>query len=139
LPKVLFSNNSGFATLHPATSCVIYSLRMKVRQLLANYVGLFELERANVSSLEELLELPWIKPRAQIDRKFYRFSCHHMDGHFMLVSEPLEGACRVEALVSGDDAENIMNPLPVWSHFKISPGYPLTKAPATEQLRASPT
>jgi hypothetical protein len=90
---------------------------MKVRQLLANYVELFELQRANVSSLEELLELPWIKPLAQIDCKFYRFSSNRADGHFMLVSEPLEGAWRVEALVSGDDAKNIMNPLPVWQLF----------------------
>jgi hypothetical protein len=94
---------------------------MYVRQLLANYVGLSELEKATVDSLQELLELPWLKPLAQINCKFYRFSCNRTDGPLMLVSEPLEGAWRVEALVSGDDAENIMNPLPLWSHFSNLP------------------
>jgi hypothetical protein len=119
-----FSNNSGFCHIAPSSKLCHLQLEMNVRQLLANYVGLFELQRANVSSLEELLELPWIKPLAKIDCKFYRFSRNRTDGHFMLVSEPLEGAWRVEALVSGDDAAHIMNPLPVWSHFKSSPEIP---------------
>jgi hypothetical protein len=88
---------------------------MKVRQLSPNYVELVEPQSANVSSLEELLELPWIKLLAQKKHKFYRFSCNRMNDHFLLMAELKKGAWRVVAIVSGDDFDHIMNPLPVWT------------------------
>jgi hypothetical protein len=94
---------------------------MKVRQLPPNYVEWLEPQSANVSSLEELLELPWIKLLAQKEHKFYRFSCNRMDDHWLLMVGLQEGAWRVVAVVSGDDAEYIMNPLPVWTYSKSPP------------------
>jgi len=91
---------------------------MQVRQLSPNYVERVEPQTANVSSLEELLELPWIKLLAEKPHKFYRFSYNRMeDHHFLLMAELQEGAWRVVAIVSGDDVDHIMNPLPVWTHF----------------------
>ena len=90
---------------------------MKLRQLLPNYVELFEPQSANVSSLEELLELPWIKLLARKEHKFYRFSRNRINNHFLLIAELRKGSWRVVAIVSGDDVDHIMNPLPVWTYF----------------------
>ena len=87
---------------------------MKVRQCLSNYVELFEPGSANVSSLEELLDLPWIKVMAQYNVTFYRFSCRRPDDHWLLMAD-LHGTWRVSALLSGDDVEQIINPLPIWT------------------------
>jgi hypothetical protein len=53
-----------------------------------------------------------MKLTAQSGGKFYRFSCR--DDIWILVAD-LHGAWRVMGLVSGDDAEDIINPLPVWT------------------------
>ena len=89
---------------------------MKVRQCLSNYVELFEPGSANVSSLEELLELPWIKSLARIDHKFHRFSRNRIDDRWFLMAERQDGAWRVAGFVSGEDAEQIMSPLPGWTY-----------------------
>jgi hypothetical protein len=93
---------------------------MRVKRLLPSYVGLSELQSGNVSSLKELLELPWIKPLADQDYKFSRFSCNRIDDHWLLMAESQQGAWRVEALASGDDAAQIINPLPVWTYRTVS-------------------
>jgi hypothetical protein len=90
---------------------------MQVDQLLPNPVKPLEPQTANVSSLEELLELPWIKVVLNNHGKFYRFSCRHMDDHWLLLAD-FHGTWRVIALASGDDAEHIINPLPVWTYSK---------------------
>jgi hypothetical protein len=90
---------------------------MQVDQLLPKTVKPLEPQSANVSSLEELMELPWIKVVLNNDGKFYRFSCRRMDDHWLLLAD-LHGTWRVTALVSGDDAEHIINPLPVWTYSK---------------------
>jgi hypothetical protein len=90
---------------------------MKVQQLLRNSVEPFEPQSANVSSLEELLELPWFEHLAKKDAKFYRFSCMRPDDNWLLMAE-LHGVWRVVAVVSGDDSERIINPLPVWTPSK---------------------
>ncbi len=87
---------------------------MQVDQLLPNPVKPLEPQSANVSSLKELLELPWIKPVAESDGKLYRFSCRRLDDHWLLLAD-FHGTWRVIGLVSGDDAEHIINPLPVWT------------------------
>ena len=87
---------------------------MRVDELLPNSAEPFKPESANVSSLEELLDLPWITFVARNDGKFYRFSCNRMDDHWLLLAD-LHGTWRVIALVSGDDAEQIINPLPLWT------------------------
>jgi hypothetical protein len=87
---------------------------MKVQQLLRNSVEPFEPQSANVNSLGELLELPWIKLMAQYDGKFYRFSCSRMGDDWLLMAD-LHGTWRVVALVSGDDAEHIIKSLPFWT------------------------
>ena len=89
---------------------------MKVRQCLSNYVELFEPRSANVSSLEELLELPWIKSLARTDHKFHRFSRNRIDDRWFLMAERQDGAWCVAGFVSGEDAEHIMSPLPVWTY-----------------------
>lgn len=89
---------------------------MKVDQLLPNSVEPFEPQSANVSSLEELLELPWIKSLARIDHKFHRFSRNRIDDRWFLMAERQDGAWRVAGFVSGEDAEHIMSPLPVWTY-----------------------
>ena len=90
---------------------------MQVDQLLPNPVKPFEPQSANVSSLEKLMELPWIKVVLNNHGKFYRFSCMRTDDHWLLMAD-LHGTWRVIALVSGDDAEHIINPLPVWTYSK---------------------
>jgi hypothetical protein len=90
---------------------------MKVDQLLPNSVEPFEPQSANVSSLEELMELPWIKAVLNNDGEFYRFSCRGPDDHWILMAD-LHGTWRVIGLVSGDDAKRIVNPLPVWTFSK---------------------
>jgi hypothetical protein len=87
---------------------------MNVERLLRNSVEPFEPQSANVTSLEELLELPWIKPIAQYDGKFYRFSCSGMDNDWLLMAD-LHGTWRVIATLSGDDAKHIINSLPIWT------------------------
>jgi hypothetical protein len=93
---------------------------MRVDELLPNSAEPFKPESANVSSLEELLDLPWIKFVARNHGKFYRFSCRRMDdcrrmdGHWLLLAD-LHGTWRGIASVSGDDAEHIINTLPIWT------------------------
>jgi hypothetical protein len=96
-------------------------MKMKVDQLLPNPVKPLEPQSANVSSLEELLDLPWIKVMAQYNATFYRFSCRRPDDHWLLMAD-LHGTWRVSALLSGDDVEQIINPLPIWT---------LPKSPST--------
>ena len=90
---------------------------MQVDQLLPKTVKPFEPKSANVSSLEELLKLPWIKLVAESDGKLYRFSCNRMDDHWLLLAD-FHGTWRVIALLSGDDAEHIINTLPIWTPSK---------------------
>lgn len=90
---------------------------MQVDQLLPKPVKPLEPRTANVSSLEELLELPWIKFVAESDGKLHRFSCRRMEDHWLLLAD-FHGTWRVIALVSGDDVEHIINPLPVWTYSK---------------------
>jgi hypothetical protein len=90
---------------------------MKVQQLLRNSVEPFEPQSANVSSLEELLELPWIKRVAQYNGKFYRFSCSGMGDDGLLMAN-LHGTWQVMATLSGDDAKDIINSLPIWTLSK---------------------
>jgi hypothetical protein len=90
---------------------------MQVDQLLPNRVKPLEPQSANVSSLEELLELSWIKLVAESDGKLFRFSCRRMDDHWLLLAD-FHATWRVIALVSGDDAEHIIHPLPVWTYSK---------------------
>ena len=85
---------------------------MKVQQLLRNAA---EPQTANVTSLEELIELPWIKPVAQTGGKFHRFSSKNMDGHWILLAD-WHGSWRVIAIAGGDDVERILNKLPVWTY-----------------------
>ena len=93
---------------------------MQVDQLLPNLVKPLEPQSANVSSLEELLELPWIKLVPESDGKLHRFFCRRMDDHWLLLAD-FHGTWRVIALVSGDDAEHIINPLPFWTFSKAPP------------------
>jgi hypothetical protein len=90
---------------------------MKVDELLLNSAEPFKPERASVSSLEELMELPWIKVVLDNRGKFYRFSCRRPDDHWLLMAD-LHGTWRVVALVSGDGSEHIINTLPVWTFSK---------------------
>jgi hypothetical protein len=96
---------------------------MKVDELLPESAEPFKPESANVSSLEELLELPFIKFVARNHGKFYRFSCRRMDDfrrmddHWLLLAD-LHGTWRVIGLLSGGDAEHIINPLPMWTFSK---------------------
>ena len=92
-------------------------IEMRVDELLPKSAEPSKPESANVSSLEELMELPWIKFVARNDGKFYRFFCRGTDDHWLLMAD-LHGTWRVIALVSGDDAEHIINPLPVWTYSK---------------------
>ena len=87
---------------------------MKVDELLSKSAEPFQPESANVSSLEELLDLPWIKVVARYNATFYRFSCDRMDDHWLLLAD-LHGTWRVIAVLSGDDAEQIIHPLAVWT------------------------
>jgi hypothetical protein len=81
---------------------------MNVRQHLPSAVKIFEPENANITTLEELLDLPWLQ--------FNRLSHHCMrKGHWVLMAE-LKGVWRAVAFVSGDDAEYIMNMLPRWTY-----------------------
>jgi hypothetical protein len=93
---------------------------MKVQQLLRNSVEPFEPQSANVSSMEELLELPWIKDLANNDAKFYRFSCRSTDDNWILTAE-LHGVWHVMALISGEDSGRIIDPLPMWTPSKARP------------------
>jgi hypothetical protein len=90
---------------------------MKVDQLLSNPVKHLEPQSANVSSMEELLELPWIKDLANNDAKFYRFSCIRMNDNWILTAE-LHGVWHVMALVSGEDSGRIIDSLPMWTPSK---------------------
>jgi hypothetical protein len=90
---------------------------MKVQQLLRNSVEPFEPQSANVSSMEELLELPWIKDLAKNGAKFYRFSCSSTDDNWILTAE-LHGVWHVMALASGEDSGRIIDPLPMWTPSK---------------------
>jgi hypothetical protein len=90
---------------------------MRVDELLPNSAEPSKPESANVSSLEELLELPFIKFVARNHGKFYRFSCRRMDDHWLLLAD-LHGTWRGIASVSGVDAEHIINTLPVWTYSK---------------------
>jgi hypothetical protein len=90
---------------------------MQVQQLLPKFVEPFKPESANVSSLEELMELPWFKVVLNNHGKFYRFSCKRTDDHWILMAD-LHGTWRVVALASGDDSGRIINPLPVWTPSK---------------------
>jgi hypothetical protein len=87
---------------------------MKVQQLPRNAPEPFKPQTANVTRLEELMELPWIKPVAQSGGIFHRFSSKNMDGYWLLLAD-WHGSWRVIAIVSGDDAEQILNKLPVWT------------------------
>jgi hypothetical protein len=58
---------------------------MRVDELLLNSAEPFKPERANVSSLKELVELPWIKVVLDNHGKFYRFSCRRPDDHWLLM------------------------------------------------------
>jgi hypothetical protein len=91
--------------------------KMRVDELLPNSAEPFKAESANVSSLEELLELPWIKVVLNNHGTFFRFSCRRTDAHWLLMAD-LHGIWRVVALVSGDDAEHIINTLPIWTFSK---------------------
>jgi hypothetical protein len=90
---------------------------MQVQQLLPKSVEPFKLESANVSCLEELMEVPWIKVVLNNHGKFYRFSCRRMDDHWLLMAD-LHATWRVVALVSGDGSERIINTLPIWTFSK---------------------
>ena len=90
---------------------------MKVRRLFPKSVEPFEAQSANVSNLQELLDLPWIKDLVKKDAKFYRHSCNHTDDNWLLMAE-WNGIWHVMALVSGDDSGRIVNPLPVWTPSK---------------------
>jgi hypothetical protein len=90
---------------------------MQVQQLLPKSVEPFKLESANVSCLEELMEVPWIKALANNNAKFYRFSCRRMDDNWILTAE-LHGVWHVMALVSGEDSQRIIDPLPMWTPSK---------------------
>ena len=94
-------------------------IEMRVDELLPNSAAPFKAERASVSSLEELMELPWIKVVLNNHGKFYRFSCRSTDDHWLLMAD-LHGTWRVIGLVSGDDAKRIVNPLPVWTYSRSS-------------------
>ena|SRR6202035_1354706 len=111
--KVFFSTNPGFHPIALGQRTVPCKTTMQVQQLLPKFVEPFKPESASVSSLEELMELPWIKVMEQYSPTFYRFSCNRMDDHWLLMAD-LHGTWRVMALVSGDDAEQIINPLPLW-------------------------
>ena len=89
-------------------------IEMRVDELLPNSAAPFKAERASVSSLEELMELPWIKVVLNNHGKFYRFSCMRTDDHWLLMAD-LHGTWRVIGLVSGDDVEHIINTLPIWT------------------------
>jgi hypothetical protein len=115
--KVFFPTNSGFTLIALAQRAVPCRTEMKVDQLLPNAVKPLEPQSANVSSLEELLQLPWIKLVAESDGKLHRFSYRRMDDHWLLLAD-FHGTWRVMALVSGDDVEHIINPLPVWTYSK---------------------
>ena len=93
---------------------------MKVDQLLSNFVKHLKPQTANVSSMEELLELPWIKDLANNDAKFYRFSCRRMNDNWILTAE-LHGVWHVMAVVSGEDSGRIIDPLPMWTPSKARP------------------
>jgi hypothetical protein len=90
---------------------------MRIDELLPKSAAPFKPQTANVSSLEELLELPWIKFVARNDGKLYRFSCNRMDDHWILMAD-LHGSWRVIGLISGDDAEHIIDTLPIWTVSK---------------------
>ena len=93
---------------------------MKVQQLLPDSVQPSEPESANVNSLDELLELPWMKLVVQQGGKFYRFYSRRTEDHWILMAE-IHGMWRVMALATGDDAEHIISTLPVWTHLKSHP------------------
>src|ERR1700730_12307906 len=109
--KIRFCPN---CTPQPAMRCEI---EMRVDELLPNSAVPFKAERASVSSLEELTELPCIKGVLDNHGKFYCFSCRRPDDHWLLMAD-LHSAWRVVALVSGDGAERIVNTLPVWTFSK---------------------
>lgn len=90
---------------------------MRIDQFLLNSPEPFKPERANVSSLEELMELPWIKVVLDNYGKFYRFSCRRPDDHWLLMAD-LHGTWRVVASVSGVGAEHLINMLPIWTFSK---------------------
>jgi hypothetical protein len=90
---------------------------MRIDELLPKSAEPFNPESENVSSLEELMELPWIKVVLNNHGKFYRFSCRRMDDHWILMAD-LHGIWRVIGLVSGDDVERIINTLPIWTFSK---------------------
>jgi hypothetical protein len=91
---------------------------MNVRQLLPSYDKSSEPQSANVSSLEELLDLPWIKLVGK-DAKIYRFSSGYTGNDWILMTE-LRGTQEVLALLSGDDVLGIIKTLPV---------FPVSKSP----------
>jgi hypothetical protein len=110
---------------------------MEVAQHVSGCVESFEPQTANVSSLKELLELPWIKTFVRRDRTFCRFTLNRVDEPtiFMLITEPKKGERQVVAFVSGEDAKGIMNPLPVWTYkFRRTYGC-LDKKPLVERHR----
>jgi hypothetical protein len=90
---------------------------MRVDELLPNSAERSKPETANVSSLEELMELPWIKVVLNNHGKFYRFSCRRTDDHWILIAD-LHSTWRVVALVSGDGAEHIISTVPIWTFSK---------------------
>jgi|ERR1700730_17353724 hypothetical protein len=89
-------------------------IEMRVDELLPNSAEPFKPESANVRTLEELMELPWIKVVQNNHGKLYRFSCRRPDDHWILMAD-FHGTWRVMALASGDDSGRIINPLPVWT------------------------
>ena len=90
---------------------------MRIDELLPKSAEPFKPESVNVSSLEDLMELPWIKVVLNNHGKFYRFSCRSTDDHWLLMAD-LHGTWRVIALASGDDSEHIINTLPIWTFSK---------------------
>ena len=114
---MFFPTNSGFALIALPGQPVRCASEMRIDQLLPKSAEPFKPESENVSSLEELMELPWIKVVLNNHGKFYRFSCRQTDDHSLLMAD-LHGTWRVIALVSGDDAEDIINTLPIWTLSK---------------------
>jgi hypothetical protein len=92
-------------------------IEMRVDELLPKSAEPSKPESANVSSLEELMELPWIKVVLNNHGKFYRFSCGRTDDHWILMAD-LHGTWRVVSLVSGNGSEDIINTIPIWTFFK---------------------
>jgi hypothetical protein len=62
----------------------------------------------------------WFIPPGRRSRVVQALNIRHQTiFHFLLMAELQEGAWRSVALVSGDDVDRIMNPLPVWTYFLV--------------------